>query len=82
MGDDCNKYFQRKSQIFGLASASGAAYVVNAANLAASSRGSRTDFRSEIPKEMKMPTPNEEFSELLVQMMAVHGSSRGLWSAD
>src|SRR5262245_20706217 len=28
-----------------------------AADLAASSRGSRTDFRSEIPKEMKMPTP-------------------------
>jgi hypothetical protein len=26
-----------------------------------------------------MPTPNEEFSELLVQMMAVHGSVRVLW---
>jgi hypothetical protein len=33
--------------------------VVDAADPAASSRGSRTDFRSEIPKEMKMVTkPN------------------------
>jgi hypothetical protein len=31
-----------------------------AADLAASSRGSRTDFRSEIPKEMKMPTPKPD----------------------
>jgi hypothetical protein len=34
--------------------------VVGAATPAASSRGSRTDFRSEIPKEMKMPTPNPD----------------------
>jgi hypothetical protein len=32
--------------------------VVDAATLAASSRGSRTDFRSEIPKEMKMTNIN------------------------
>src|SRR5215467_14882314 len=55
MGNDFNRCFQRKSQIFKLAPASGAAYVVDAANLAASSRGGRTGFRSEIPKEMKMP---------------------------
>jgi predicted deacylase len=42
--NDCNRYFQRKSQIFGEDSASDAAHVVGAANLAAISRGSRTTF--------------------------------------
>jgi len=37
---DCNLYFRRNSQIFGEDPASGAAYVVGAANLAAGSRGS------------------------------------------
>jgi hypothetical protein len=50
-GDDCRRYFRRKSQIFELAPASGAPYVVNAANLAAggraaNTRASRTGFRS------------------------------------
>jgi hypothetical protein len=35
MGDDQNRYFQRKSQIFELDPASAAAYVVDAANPAA-----------------------------------------------
>jgi hypothetical protein len=33
--NDCNQYFRRKSQIFELDPASAAAYVVDAANLAA-----------------------------------------------
>jgi hypothetical protein len=53
MGNDLNRYFQRKSQIFELAPASGAAYVVNAANLAAGRRAVKS-------KEMKMTVPSAQ----------------------
>jgi len=44
MGDDCHRYFQRKTQIFELPPASGAAYVANAANLAAGRRKQPRSF--------------------------------------